>query len=273
MTIDWLKDRTTGQPFYPVTHEDAVIDSNSVTLSTKLNQKQDKLGKVIGSFNRTNVNGSGSLSISGTAGQFPTISTAGTYTVVTYMKSSTSSYTLNVTFGSNSYSLTSSSGIINDSRQLTLSANSTWSGSVTTVAANTEILVYIVSTENVYGISKAGITGNYNDLINKPSIPSAPGTLNTNNSTAQTVSSSEALSGTIKLHKISKTGSYNDLLNKPTIPDVSGKENTSNKVTSISSSSTNTQYPSAKAVYDAIQNVQVQIPIIDLTDDDDSSSN
>ena len=51
-------------------------------------------------------------------------------------------------------------------------------------------------------------------------IPDAPGTLNTNNSTAQTVSSSESLSGTIKLHKISKTGSYNDLLNKPTIPAV-----------------------------------------------------
>lgn len=51
-------------------------------------------------------------------------------------------------------------------------------------------------------------------------IPDAPGTLNTNNSTAQTVSSSESLSGTIKLHKISKTGSYNDLLNKPTIPTV-----------------------------------------------------
>lgn len=44
------------------------------------------------------------------------------------------------------------------------------------------------------------------------------GTLNTNNSTAQTVSSSESFGGTINLHKVSKTGSYNDLLNKPTIP-------------------------------------------------------
>lgn len=37
-----------------------------------------------------------------------------------------------------------------------------------------------------------------------------------------------------------------------TSQDISGKENTSNKVTSMSSSSTDTQYPSAKAVYDAI---------------------
>lgn len=55
-------------------------------------------------------------------------------------------------------------------------------------------------------------------ILNKPTIPAAPGTLNTNNTTAQTVSASEALSGTINLHKVAKTGSYNDLLNKPTIP-------------------------------------------------------
>lgn len=63
-------------------------------------------------------------------------------------------------------------------------------------------------------------TGSYNDLLNKPTIPAAPGTLNTDNSTAQSVSSSEALSGTVKLHKVSKTGSYADLNNKPTIPTV-----------------------------------------------------
>lgn len=42
-------------------------------------------------------------------------------------------------------------------------------------------------------------------------------TLNTNNTTSQTASASEALSGsgTINLHKVAKTGSYNDLLNTP----------------------------------------------------------
>ena len=67
-------------------------------------------------------------------------------------------------------------------------------------------------------VATVATSGDYDDLLNKPSIPSAPGTLNTDNSTAQTVSSSEALSGTVKLHKVSKTGSYNDLTNKPTIP-------------------------------------------------------
>lgn len=67
-------------------------------------------------------------------------------------------------------------------------------------------------------LATVATSGSYADLLNKPSIPSAPGTLNTDNSSAQSVNSSEALSGTVKLHKVSKTGSYNDLLNKPTIP-------------------------------------------------------
>jgi len=37
--------------------------------------------------------------------------------------------------------------------------------------------------------------------------------------------------------------------------DISGKEDKTNKVTSMSASSTDTQYPSAKAVYDAIQSI------------------
>lgn len=49
-------------------------------------------------------------------------------------------------------------------------------------------------------------------------IPSAPGTLNTTATAAQSISSSEALSGNITLHKVAKTGTYNDLIGKPTIP-------------------------------------------------------
>ena len=37
---------------------------------------------------------------------------------------------------------------------------------------------------------------------------------------------------------------------------VSGKENTSNKVTSLSSSSTDTEYPSAKAVWDLVGDIE-----------------
>ena len=46
------------------------------------------------------------------------------------------------------------------------------------------------------------------------------------------------------------------------IPDVSGKENTSNKVTSLSSSSTDTQYPSAKCVYDLVGDIETLLAAI-----------
>ena len=45
-----------------------------------------------------------------------------------------------------------------------------------------------------------------------------PGTLNTDNSSAQAAQSAESLGGTVNLHKVAKTGSYDDLNNKPTIP-------------------------------------------------------
>lgn len=40
------------------------------------------------------------------------------------------------------------------------------------------------------------------------------------------------------------------------IEDTSGKENTSNKVTSLSASSTDTQYPSAKCVWDLVGDIE-----------------
>lgn len=57
-------------------------------------------------------------------------------------------------------------------------------------------------------------------ILNKPTIPSAPGTLTTTATTAQSTAINEALTGNIALHKVSKTGSYDDLTNKPTIPTV-----------------------------------------------------
>lgn len=63
-------------------------------------------------------------------------------------------------------------------------------------------------------LAKVAKTGSYNDLSNKPTIPSAPGTLNTNNNQELTVQSSESLSGSINLHRVAKTGNaskVNDL--------------------------------------------------------------
>ena len=42
----------------------------------------------------------------------------------------------------------------------------------------------------------------------------------------------------------------------PAIPSIAGLEATANKVTSLSSSSTDTEYPSAKCVYDIVGDVE-----------------
>ena len=47
-----------------------------------------------------------------------------------------------------------------------------------------------------------------------------------------------------------------DLKDSTARSGLSGKESSSNKVTSLSSSSTDTQYPSAKCVYDIIGDVE-----------------
>lgn len=73
-------------------------------------------------------------------------------------------------------------------------------------------------------LKEVGTPTENTDAANKAyvdaAIPSAPGTLNTNNSSAQSVNSSEALTGAVNLHKVSKTGNYNDLLNKPSLAAV-----------------------------------------------------
>lgn len=183
--------------------------------------------------------------------------------------------------------------------------------------------------------SPASVTGGVASIT--VSIPSAPGTLDTTATIAQSTSASEALSGSVTLHKVAKTGTYSDLIGTPTIPtassatpamdgmaaagsetafargdhvhpsdsskadvsvavtgvgydttnhkitktingattdvvtagtivtdgggitqhqDISGKEDKTNKVTSISSSSTDTEYPSAKCVYDIVGDIE-----------------
>ena len=79
-------------------------------------------------------------------------------------------------------------------------------------------------------------------------IPAAPGTLKTDNTTAQTASSSEALSGTINLHKVAKTGTYSDLIGTPTIPTVPTNVSAfTNDANYVSSNNTVTIYSGSSA--------------------------
>lgn len=123
------------------------------------------------SMTRTNVSGSGNLSLSGIVGPFPVSGTpmpVGTYRIRIRMRSTTSSYSLTVNFGG-SYTLTSSSGVIDDIRTVTLSSASTFSASVTQVNANTYIKVSIYEPDVIVtDVGVAAVTNDYNDLENIP---------------------------------------------------------------------------------------------------------
>ena len=88
---------------------------------------------------------------------------------------------------------------------------------------------------------KSTFSGSYNDLTDKPTLFSG---------------AYADLTGKPNFATVATSGDYDDLSNKPSIPDVSGKEDKSNKVTSLSSSSTDTQYPSAKCIWDLVGDIE-----------------
>lgn len=63
------------------------------------------------------------------------------------------------------------------------------------------------------GAGTSVFSGDYKDLTNKPA-------LKTDNTSAQSTSASETISGTINLHKVSKTGTYSDLIGTPNLAAV-----------------------------------------------------
>ena len=153
----------------------AGISSSDITT---WNNKQNKItaSQKIGSLYRNNVSGSGGITITGTTGQFPRVTNAGTYTVIVNMNSSTQNYGLTVSFGGSNYTLTATNGVIEDSRQVTVPANATWSAAVVgSVNSNTVLSVEIWnSTEEVTTLHKVAVTGSYEDLEDKPTIPTIP---------------------------------------------------------------------------------------------------
>lgn len=69
-------------------------------------------------------------------------------------------------------------------------------------------------------LAAVATSGQYSDLTGTPTIPAAPGTLDTTATTAQATSASEALSESVVLHKVSKTGTYSDLIGTPSLATV-----------------------------------------------------
>lgn len=131
----------------------------------------------IGSMYRNNVSGTGNISISGKEGVFPTVP-AGTYIVKIYSTSSTQSYTLNVNFGGQTYSLSTTEGLIRDTRTFTFATSATWSASISTVASGTVLSVKLYDSGTpVTTVGLTAVTNDYNDLDNLPDLTAKQDTL------------------------------------------------------------------------------------------------
>lgn len=105
-------------------------------------------------------------------------------------------------------------------------------------------------------LGTVALSNDYDDLDNKPTIPSNTSDLTNDSgfitnssvpSASSTTPSADTTSGSVGTGMAWARSDH-------THPKSSLYEDNANKVTSLSSSSTDTQYPSAKAVYDAIEN-------------------
>ena len=108
------------------------------------------------------------------------------------------------------------------------------------------------NTVNFAGSGIVSVTGDAtNDVITISASHQSIKTLKTDNTTAQSTSSSEAIagSGTINLHKVAKTGTYSDLIGKPTLGTAAAK----NFTTSVTSGSSD--LVTSGAVWTAIDNL------------------
>lgn len=89
------------------------------------------------------------------------------------------------------------------------------------------------------GLATVATSGSYNDLSNKPTIPTTTDNVTSGSSAALT-------SG----------GAYTALQSYATTSAIANMQTTTNLVTSVSSASTDSQYPSAKLLYDTVGNIE-----------------
>lgn len=219
---------------------DYTLPNASGTLALTSDIPNVKTGIVVGKLYRNNVNGTGNISITGNAGYIPTTTVAGTYTVAIYMMSTTQSYTMNVTYGSNTYTLSTTNGVISDVRNLTVAANSHWSASIpssTPVATGTYLVVTLykqMTTATTIGV--AAVTNNYTDLDNIPSIPTvnnATLTIQKNSTTVATFTANASSGVTANITVPTKTSDLTNDSLVPTTRTINGKALSSNITLSL----------------------------------------
>ena len=138
----------------------------------------------------------------------------------------------------------------------------------------TDIANMIANYTPTNNLANVALSGEYSDLLNKPTIDQ------TYNGSSANAQSGTAVAGlianyttTANLANVALSGEYSDLLNVPTVDQVYNGSSTnaqsgvavasaisdmqvvSNMVDTISNTSTNTTYPTASAVYNSIANL------------------
>ncbi len=147
------------------------------------------------------------------------------------------------------------------------------------IIENNEISVDGTTTSEIDTVTTSEVTlatvatsGSYNDLSDKPTIPTTTSSVTSGSTSALTsggaytalsekqdvISSSNKLSASLVsgLATVATTGAFSDLTG------TSGLQTTSNLVTSVSSSSTDSQYPSAKLFYDTVGDIETLLAAI-----------
>jgi len=118
--------------------------------------------------------------------------------------------------------------------------------------------------------NKSDFSGSYNDLTDKPTIPTvnnATLTIQKNGTNVQTFTANQSTNATANITVPTQTSELTNnsgfLTSSTGVTSVNGAhgavtgiQTTSNLVTSVTSSSTNSQYPSAKLFYDTVGNVE-----------------
>ena len=108
-------------------------------------------------------------------------------------------------------------------------------------------------------LAAVATSGSYTDLSNTPTLGTAAAAATTDFATATQGAKADTAVQPGDLATVATSGSYNDLLNTPTIPDTTYMQVTTNLVTSVSSASTDTEYPSAKLFYDTCGDIETLI--------------
>lgn len=119
----------------------------------------------------------------------------------------------------------------------------------------------------VSGLATVATSGSYNDLSNKPTIPTvnnATLTIQKNGSNVATFTANASSNVTANISVPTTTssvtsGSSAALTSGGAYTALQSYQTTANLVTSVSSSSTNSQYPSAKLFYDTCGDIETLI--------------